>query len=213
MSKGVDVSVSEIYLFDKQDGIMVSAELWDAITEKNLADWEANWTPQILKVLHALNQKGVERRLWPQSRHWNWSDKVKAVEAKLSNQSFSIVCDNNTQAMMIVDLTHRAQLDVQKNEHMVYIDYLEVAPWNRGDLTDCSPKYSGGGSLLILAAIELSKQEGFNGRVGLHSLPQSNDFYANKIGMTDLGKDENYQNLRYFEMTSEQADEFIMKGE
>lgn len=30
--------------------------------------------------------------------------------------------------------------------------------------------------------------------------------------MTDLGKDSNYQDLRYFEMTPEQALIFVMKG-
>ena len=54
--------------------------------------------------------------------------------------------------------------------------------------------------------------EGFKGRIGLHSLPQSNNFYANKVGMTDMGQDEEYQNLRYFEMTPEQAEAFIEKG-
>lgn len=213
MSKEKSLDISEIFLLDNHAGAVVEAELWDAITEKNLADWEADWIPHLFELLKSLKQKGVERRLWPQSRHWHWSDKVKAIEGKLSNQCFSVVCDDNTQAMMTTDLLRRAQLDIQKNSHLVYVDYIEVAPWNRGELIGRSPKYSGAGSILIRAAIELSKQEGFRGRIGLHSLPQSNDFYANKVGMTDLGSDENYQNLRYFEMTPEQADEFVMKGE
>ncbi len=48
---------------------------------------------------------------------------------------------------------------------------------------------------------------------GLHSLPQANGFYANTCGMTDLGPDPGYDNLRYFEMTPEQAQVFIAKGE
>ena len=54
----------------------------------------------------------------------------------------------------------------------------------------------------------------FHGRIGLHSLPQANDFYANTCGMTDLGADRDYNGgLRYFEMTPEQAQAFIAKGE
>ncbi|WP_314964497.1 GNAT family N-acetyltransferase, partial [Bradyrhizobium cosmicum] len=64
------------------------------------------------------------------------------------------------------------------------------------------------GSALITAAIALSEDEGFKGRLGLHSLPQADDYYR-KIGMTDLGQDVAYQNLRYFEMTSEQARAFF----
>ncbi len=213
MSKEENVEVSEVYLFDNPENAFVEAELWDAITEKNLADWEADWIPHLFKLLKSLKQKGVVRKLWPQSRHWHWSDKVKDIEGKLSNQCFSIVCDSSTQAMLITDLARRSQLDVQKHSHLVYVDFIEVAPWNRKELIGHSPKYSGAGSILIRAAIELSKQEGFRGRLGLHSLPQANDFYENKVGMTDLGLDKNYQNLRYFEMTPEQADEFVMKGE
>jgi len=212
MSRDEGMEVSSVFLLDNQSGSMVDAELWDAITEKNLADWEADWIPQVFDMMKALKQKGVERSLWPQSRHWHWSDKVRAVEERLSNQCFSIVCDDVTQAMMITDLTRRAQLEGQKNNHLVYIDFLETAPWNRAGLIGQPSKYSGAGSILIRAAIELSKLEGFCGRIGLHSLPQSNDFYA-KAGMIDLGVDVNYQNLRYFEMTPEQADEFVIKGE
>jgi len=57
-----------------------------------------------------------------------------------------------------------------------------------------------------------SEDEGFKGRLGLHSLPQADNFYR-KIGMTDLGQDASYQNLRYFEMTSEQARAFFEKEE
>jgi hypothetical protein len=46
-----------------------------------------------------------------------------------------------------------------------------------------------------------------SGRLGL-SLPQADAFYR-KIGMTDLGQDSAYQNLRYFEMTAEQARAFL----
>lgn len=49
-------------------------------------------------------------------------------------------------------------------------------------------------------------------RIGLHSLPQANSFYANACGMTDLGQDATYENLRYFELDSDSARRFIEKG-
>lgn len=204
--------VTAVSLLDVAGGRMIDAELWDAITEKNLADWEAEWTPELFRLLQALNRQGIERRFWPQSRHWNWRDKMKAIESRLANQSFSIVCQDMTQAMMIADLTKRAQIPDQRNSHLVYVDFLEVAPWNRREITQSAARFAGAGSILVFAAIELSRQEGFKGRIGLHSLPQANDFYANKVGMTDLGQDAAYQNLRYFEMTPEQAESFTEKG-
>ncbi len=59
---------------------------------------------------------------------------------------------------------------------MIYIDYLETAPWNQGGLVG-RPRYGGIGTVMLAAAIRLSLNEGFFGRIGLHSLPQSEEFY------------------------------------
>ena len=75
-----------------------------------------------------------------------------------------------------------------------------------------APRLRGVGSALIAAAIALSEDEGFKGRLGLHSLPQADAFYR-KIGMTDLGLDAACQNLRYFEMTSSRARAFLEEEE
>lgn len=206
-------TISPIALTHVEKRELIDAELWDAITEKNLADWEAKWTPELLRLLEALYDKGVERRLWPQSRHWDWRQKTQTIEKRLDQQCFAIVCDGMTQAMMITELTKRARLKSQENDHLVYVDFVEAAPWNRREILGEPPRYSGCGSILIRAAIEYSKLEGFKGRIGLHSLPQANDFYANKVGMTDMGQDPDYQNLRYFEMTPEQAEAFIKEGD
>lgn len=203
------VDTTPILLLCQKTGNLVNAELIETISEKNLADWEAEWVPELQQLLKSLNASGVDRQLWPQSRHWNWRDKAIAINKQLSNQSYSIVCNGITQAMMILDLTRRAQIPTQKNNHLVYIDFLEAAPWNRLELTRKPSGYSGCGSVLIRTAIELSLSEGFKGRIGLHSLPQSNEFYGNRIGMSDLGKDPSYQNLRYFEMTQQQAKLFL----
>lgn len=213
MTAGKGPEVSPVSLFRLATDELVDAELWDSITDKNLADWEAEWRPEIDRLLKALNKQGIERQFWPQSRDWDWRAKIKAIEGRLGNPSFAIVCDDMTQAMMTTDLTKRARIEGQKNDHLVFVEFLEAAPWNRRELVGPPPRFSGAGSLLILAAIELSKAEGYKGRIGLHSLPQANDFYANKVGMTDLGPDPAYQNiLRYFEMTPEQAEAFITKG-
>ena len=105
----------------------------------------------------------------------------------LANPGFSIVCDGLTQGMMIVDtVKHRGRLDGQRGQHLVYVEFVENAPWNRAELFD-PPRYRGVGSILIRAAVALSEELEFHGRIGLHSLPQANGFYANTCGMTDLG--------------------------
>lgn len=206
------VTVSPVYLFDVERQAAVSAELLDAITDRQLADWEGEWLPELFKSVQLLHRAGVERGQWPQSRHWNWRQKTTALQEFLAHQGFSVVCNGMTQGMMIVDTTvHRCRIPGQEKKELVYVEFVENAPWNRPELRT-PPLYRGVGSILMRAAIAFSQELEFKGRIGLHSLPQANGYYANHCGMTDLGTDADYQELRYFEMTAEQADAFIAKG-
>ena len=205
-------AVSEVHLFNVERGEPEAAELWDAITQRQLADWEGEWMPELFNTIQRLKRAGVERRHWPQNRHWDWRRKVEALQGMLANPGFSIVCDGLTQGMMIVDTAkHRCRIDGQRGQHLVYVEFVENAPWNRAELF-APPRYRGVGSILVRAAIALSEESEFHGRIGLHSLPQANGFYANTCGMTDLETDPNREGLRYFEMTPEQAQVFVTKG-
>ena len=144
---------------------------------------------------------------WPQSWHWDWAQKTARVRGLLAFRGFSVVAQGETQGLAQVDLTKSGREPSQVGKPLVYLDYLEVAPWNRPEL-GAAPRLRGVGSALITAAVALSVDEGFKGRLGLHSLPQADTFYR-KIGMIDLGQDAAYQNLRYFEMTVEQARAFL----
>ena len=206
------VTVTEVHLFNVARSERDAAELWHAITEQQMADWEGEWMPELFRAMQRLRRAGVERRLWPQSRHWDWRKKVAALQGMLANPGFSIVCDGVTQGMMIVDtVKHRGRIDGQTGQHLVYVEFVENAPWNRPELFD-PPRYRGVGSILIRAAVALSEEWEFHGRIGLHSLPQANGFYANTCGITDLGSDPGHGGLRYFEMTPDQARAFIAKG-
>lgn len=206
------VNVSRVHLFNVARGETEPAELWDAIAEPQLADWEGEWVPELFKAVQRLKRAGVDRKQWPQSRHWNWRRKVEALQGMLAYPSFSVVCDGLTQGMMVVDtVKKRCRIDSQKGQHLVYVEFVETAPWNRGELFN-PPRYRGIGSILIRAAVALSEDLEFHGRIGLHSLPQANGFYANTCAMTDLGTDPGYKDLRYFEMTPEQARAFVAKG-
>lgn len=211
----MSVTVSPVVLLNVERGDAEAAELWDAITEQQLADWEAESVPELIKAVQRLHRAGVPRRSWPQNRHWDWRRKTAALTGMLAHPSFSIVCGGVTQGMMIVDnTTKRCRIESQAGKNLVYVEYVENAPRNRRELLFDPPRYRGVGSVLIRAAIEASKHEGFKGRIGLHSLPQANAFYANTCGMTDLGADPDppYTPMHYFEMTPEQAEAFVAKG-
>ena len=115
----------------------------------------------------------------------------------------AVECEGITQGLMIVDLSRRCRLEEQSGERLAYVDYVEVAPWNR-DSWKPHRIYGSVGTALVRAAVQLSLETGYLGRIGLHSLPQADKFYR-RLGMTDLGTDEAYERLRYFEMTPLQA--------
>ncbi len=202
------VDVSPAFLLDVAAGALVEAELWDAITDQQLVHWEDEWTPAQRLINERLKAAGVPRAQLPQSRHWNWRQKAEAFSGSLANPSFCVMAQGMTQGMMILNTLPKARVASQAGKELIYVEYLENAPWNRKQANDDQVRFAGVGSLLMRAAIEFSRDEGFKGRLGLHSLPQSNDWYAKVCGMTDLGSDAGYQNLHYFEMTPEQAEAF-----
>lgn len=201
------VDVSTIYLLDVATGASVEAELRAAIEQAQLDDWRNQWRPAVRAGLLELQRNGVPRSQWPQSSHWDWDRKMARVQGLLAYRGFSIVAQGVTQGLAQVDLTKPGHEPSQVGKPLVYVNYLEVAPWNRPDL-GATVRLRGVGTALLSAAVALSEDEGFKGRLGLHSLPQADAFYR-KIGMTDLGPDSAYQNLRYFEMTVEQARAFL----
>jgi hypothetical protein len=192
---------SEVFLRDCETGKLVEAKLIDAILPKHLRDHSVFWKP--------LSKANAE-----QHGHWDWAKKCSHYSKELSYQGFAIECNDATQGLMIVNTTKRCFLPSQANKHLVYIGYLESAPWNRKKLTP-QPRFKGIGAVMIAAAIQLSLDEGNCGRIGLHSLPQSETYYKEKCQMTDLGPDDSYSPklpLRYFEMTESQATEFLKIG-
>jgi hypothetical protein len=129
----------------------------------------------------------------------------------LAYQSFGVEAAGSMQGLMIVCLSGKnARLDPDKGKPLVYVDYLETAPWNAKEFT-ILPIYKGVGIRLIQAAARSSIKEGFAGRVGLHSLAQSRPFYTTACEMTALGSDAGYSNLEYFELTAAKAAELLNK--
>ena len=204
----MSAQTSRIYLLDVSTGEAVEAELLDSIEKAHLVDWQTKWQPALFGVLQSLARSGVPQAQWPQSWHWNWQEKTAKVSGLLAFKGFSVVALGETQGLAQVDLTKSARAPDEVGKPLVYIDYLEAAPWNRPELGSPA-RLRGVGTALITASVTLSFDEGFKGRIGLHSLPQADAFYRDRCGMTDLGPDPAYQNLRYFEFTPGQAGKFL----
>jgi hypothetical protein len=132
--------------------------------------------------------------------HWDWRNKADSVEAHF-HMLIAVECEGEPQGMMAV--LRGPRLSRLDDGQVVYVDYVESAPWNL-KASSAQPRFLGVGTVLIADAVRLSIETGLGGRVGLHSLPQAEPFYV-RCGMTRLGLDRDYFDLRYFEFRVESA--------
>lgn len=200
---------SIVHIKDRRTGMLEEATLIDGVTRQDVELAEGQWNPYLAKELARLQSEGVPRDQWPQHAHWNWRDKQEAVEGVLAYRMFGIECDSEIQGLMLcVTAGKTCRIESQKGKPLVYVHFLAAAPWNLRSITR-EPRFSLVGTVLIAVAIQLSLEEEFSGRIGLHSLPQADEWYEKTCGMTNLGADPSAHHLKYFEMTPEQAAKFL----
>lgn len=199
-------------LLDRHTGLWVDASLWRPVEERHARDFDERWRPMFearQEELKAVGQNSADNLHQLQDAHWDWSRKAKDAVRRMDRASFAVDAEGETQGLMIVqttDLIGQARAPSQEGEHLVQIELLATAPWNRAAVVP-KPRFKGVGTLLLAAAISLSIAEEFGGRIGLHALPQAESWYRDVCGMTDLDIDST--GMRYFEMTEAQARAFL----
>jgi hypothetical protein len=202
-----------VHIIDNRTGHPVEAELFDEVTVEHFIETQQEWRPLVLKAARQLVAHG-SRELIPQHFHWDWTTKAPELSV-LANNFYGIRCENKLQGLMKLQTVGpfcRCRLPEQVDKALVYVDYVEVAPWNLKTLAAAlgeKPVYNAVGSRLVEAAVLKSKEEDCKGRVGLHSLPITELFYRKVCGMTPVGRDSAKQNLLWLEYTPEQAENFL----
>lgn len=192
---------SKVYLRDGKTGLPVEASFFDAICDGHLKLWDEQWVPAMRSL-----QVGQSSGESPEDVDWDWRRKSRMVAGLLSFHSFAIVCGGELQGLLITSEIEAAQHPEQRGKPLAYVELVATAPWNR-TIGERQPRYRGVGSVFVLAVIQLSRELGFKGRVGLHSMPTAETFYE-KCGFTKLSYDPSHQDLAYFELTETQADAF-----
>lgn len=191
-------------------GKIVPARLVEGLTVRDVELVEKSWKPAIEAKLTWLHKHKISEQDFPQHLHWNWRNKYKRT-GYLNYKWVGLKCNGDWQGLLVMELAqHFCQIDKQKGKPLVYLQYLATAPWNSPDIVD-EPTYSLVGKTFMAVAIQESFSQAFKGRIGLHALPQSESYYADVCNMTDLGKDQSAENLRYFEMTERQARIFLTR--
>jgi hypothetical protein len=180
-----------------------------------------NWTVKLLRlidnqiidaVLTTVMDKHLEdtKNLWEpllqgtdkDDEYWDWDRKSRGAKIlPAGDELYAIESEGVTQGLMMIDiLKKRCQIESQYRRRLVYISALATAPWNRPEINN-HPTYRGVGRNLVNFAIARSQELGYQGRIGLHSLPRALGFYSKlTIGLLDCGADpEVPDNLVYFE--------------
>ncbi len=191
---------------------VVAGELFDEVTAAHFLESQLEWRPVVLEAARALQRGGASPSEIPAHWHWDWGSKVSELRA-LAFSFWGIEFEGKLQGLMKLDVTTRSgRVPAQKGKPLVYIDYLETAPWNVKFLMKAlgqKTKFGAVGTRLVEAAVRKSFEEGFKGRVALHSLPGSERFYLDVCGMTAFERDPSKHDLLWCEFTSEQAKQFI----
>ena len=199
---------SPILLVDAVTRNPVDAVLVDSVSDDALRAADQAWVSIRYQAAIDATRRGEQHA--PHT-HWHWQN--KAGPARNSRRILGVECNDEMQALIALCLDRNCRLPEQVGQPLVYVDYIETAPWNLKRYTE-QPRFRGCGPHLIRAAVGLSLSRGWEGRLGLHALEEDDTlrFYRQVCGMTEMPPDASYYSLRYFEMTVAQAKAFQEKG-
>lgn len=199
-------------IIDNASGELVDADIFDEVTLAHFIETQAEWRPIVLAAARALSQKPNQGILIPRHFHWDWTRKEAELKL-LAVRFYGVAYEGQLQGIMKVEtVAHTCRLPEQQGKPLVYIDYIEVAPWNIKVLMTAMgqpQRFRAVGTRLFEAAVQQSLEEDFRGRLGLHALPGSEGFYINECGMTPVGRDPHKENLLWCEFTPEQAERYL----
>ena len=191
------MKVTNVQIFDQRIRSFVQAEMLEDPADDYVETVDALWSVYKRRILRERRAAG---KPIPEHSHWNW--KLKLEQERLENsfyKCFAIVRDEPQGLMMLkYGREFVCRRGEQQGKPLVYLAYIESAPWNVKEYGD-TIRYSGIGTEFYKMAIRFSRLLGFAGKIGLHSLPNAEAFYANTCQMVSLGNDPKYDNLVYFE--------------
>lgn len=188
----------ELYSPARRD--TVAAGLVRGLEKGDLFAIHDSWAPAKVAILQLCV---TTNRTPPEHFHWNWRDKAGHLDF-MAFEALGILCEDRWQGALLIDKArHRARLPGQQGKPIVYLDYMETAPWNLAEYVPEPPLF-GVGTVFLAAAVEISIEEEWGGRIGLHSLPNAEPFYRRR-GLVGLERDPEKQLLTYFEADHEIA--------
>ena len=201
----------QIDIWGRAGNKFIKATFHENVTPAQLTDAESQWKPFRDDAVERLITGGrTKKEVYGliQHSHWNWVNKAQALRAGLlSIKCVGIEVEGEWQGLAMVDLdSHYSEMNPDKGKPLVYVEFLESAPWNLREMCDY-PRFKLIGTRLMEAIVKLSINEGFHGRVGLFALPRAEYFYE-KLWMVHVEGAIRY-GMKLYEMTRENVLTFL----
>jgi hypothetical protein len=193
----------DVFLIDGRTDppVRVPAVVFRDVPPDVLVKVEERWQPARKLAKVEIAQAGG----FMEHAHWDWKNKIAYIEQGHLLLS-AVECGGAIQGLIAVAAAPKYAA-LSPGAQALYVDYVEVAPWNLRTMAD-PPMYEGVGSALLADVVRRSRELGHAGRVGLHSLPSVEGYYRH-CRLTDLGMDPAYHGLRYFEYTEGDATAWV----
>lgn len=180
----------------KLDGDLDDASVLIA-SPKVLSGWLNDW-------VEWSRETGLSRELF------NWPA-ICANEAA-TTKTVAIVRDGACQGLIQLATSFRYQCRDRKITNLVYVPFLEAAPWNVV-LAATRRRYRNVGTTLLLIATSQSSSLNFDGRVGLNSIEQARGFYEHHGFAAKFGADcDSIFYETYMELEAEAAELLILRS-
>lgn len=179
----------DVSLLEFESNLEIQASLIRHLSLDDLRLAVNAWHPLKLQHLKRANPSFDTRGRY--HLRWDWLNRGKAESVTRGELSIvGIQADGEWQGLMALKREPQATksrlpfIGALFRSSLIYVEYLETAPWNNPDFTrPKKPRYGSVGTHLLMDAVRYSVESDLNGRVGLHSLPEAVGFYR-KRGMT-----------------------------
>jgi hypothetical protein len=139
----------------------VEATLLDA-APRHVTSFQQDWKPML-------------RQFSQEDKYWDWAFKQRSADNHGRYECYAIEADEQTQGLMMIETQwHKSR--ISENQPLVFVEAISAAPWNRAQVGR-PPRFKRVGSALLEFACTRSEALGYEGRVGLESLPGAEGFY------------------------------------
>jgi hypothetical protein len=182
---GADTTV---WIYDNREQRYVEARL-ETLSDAHIDQANRTWVPEF----HRRRQLRVSDQDF---LVWDWPSKEKYLLAKNTIRDYVVSRDDRLEGIIILQEPEPSRLEPFAK--VLYVRYVATAPWNR-PCGSTSGQHRFVGTVLLNQGIRESVMLECEGRLGLHSLSNSDTYYR-KLGFRELGPDPGNRGLTYFEL-------------